>query len=147
MSTGKATSRGITAVVNVGGSVINAYIVTVSENDEAQVDELKDGFGEVQGLDVRDRRRKITVDLYPAANSLANVQNTMNTLNMANNPVLVNISGTNDASTKNIPSLEADWVYSGGATRSWSEGQVKVTLPLWRSLTGANANVLTTAVT
>jgi hypothetical protein len=56
--TGKATSRGISATLNIGGTVVQACVVTVNENDEAKVNELKDGFGEVEGLDTSDRRRR-----------------------------------------------------------------------------------------
>lgn len=142
--TGKATSKGVSATLNIGGSVVQAYVVTISESDEAKVDELKDGYGEVQGLDTSDRRRRITVDLYPAANS---INNAMNAVNIVSVPALVTISNAKDSGNANIADLNSDWVYAGGMTRAWSEGQVKVTLPLWRSLSGANSNVLTTAVT
>lgn len=38
--TGKATSRGVSATLNIAGTVVQAYVVSISENDEAQVDEL-----------------------------------------------------------------------------------------------------------
>lgn len=142
--TGKGSSSGISATLNVGGTVIDAYIVTVQESDAAAVDELKDGYGEVQGLYVRDKRRSVTLDVYPAAASEANA---INAANIPSIPAKVTISNAKDAGGETVADLNADWVYSGGMSRAWSEGQVRLTIPLWRSTTGANANTLTTAIT
>lgn len=128
--TGRATIYGGTdGTIQYSGSAINVSVASYSDTDEAQVTENMTALGELMGFHVRDKRRRCTIEFYPNAATLADAKAA---LRWPEIPSKVRLEGFVDTSPATLD-LNEDWIYVGGASRSFSEGQARYTLPLFKA--------------
>jgi len=116
-----------------GLTTIEGYDVT----QEADVEQIKDGAGQVVGQVASNQRLSMTLNIIPSGSAYADAL-TASGVPAANGWVTISeapsisIGGTANA-------LNGDWVYSGGGSLKFtSSGKAMVTLPVTRYLdTGA----------
>lgn len=129
MTSGRATIFGGTdGTIAVSGSAINVSVASFQDNDEAQVTENKDANGELIGFHTMDQRRRCTIEFYPNA---ASIDQAKGALAWPSIPAKVTLSGFVDTLTPSLD-INGDWIYTGGASRSFSEGQARYTIPLFK---------------
>lgn len=150
--TGRATIFGFQGDLTYGtiaANVDQAFINGDLSADAELKDMWRDGTGEVRGLSLRDLRRKFTVDFFPLGGTSAN--NTLAKAAAATDlppiPSKITLSNVKDAFGTALPSIDGDWVFHGGGSISYSDGQAKLKLPLEEFTTSpATATDLTTPV-
>lgn len=132
--TGRATIYGGTSgTITHTGAAINVSVASYSDSDEAQVTENKDANGELIGFHTMDKRRRCTIEFYPNAATLADAKAA---LKWPEIPSKVTLSGFLDTSPASLD-IDGDWIYTGGASRTLSEGQARYTLPLFKAKTSS----------
>ncbi len=133
--TGRASVFTISGDVQYSGLAVAAdqNVSEFSDSHEANLSENKNGLGELIGFHVADKRLKATITFYPDSNS---VDGAKAALKYPDVLVKVTLSNFPDTATPSLL-INGDWIYKGGASRSFSEGQARFTLPIEKPLTSA----------
>lgn len=148
--TGTASVYGIKGHLTYAGIASNAdqAFTDAERTDDAELKEWwKDGTGEVLGGAFRDKRKKLTINFLPVSGTGNTFAIAVAAADLPAIPSKVTLSVVKDITGVDLPGINGDWVYDGGGSISYSEGQCKMKLPLMQFNTSTKtATELTTAV-
>lgn len=133
--TGRASIFGIAGDLTYSGLAVAAdhNVSEYSDSHESNVTENKSGSGELIGFHVADTRIRATINFFPDSST---VDGAKAAAKLPAVPSKVTLSNFPDTSTPSL-SINGDWIYAGGASRTFSEGQARITLPIFKPTTSA----------
>ncbi|MHC1762922.1 MAG: hypothetical protein AB9869_01265 [Verrucomicrobiia bacterium] len=143
------TQYGLASVYGVDGTVTHtgaaaAYVIPDSVEGEhgADIEEFRNGYNQLIGFHKSNERVAVNLTLIPKAATLANADKGLAYPAIPSKVTLDGFVESGDGTT-----LDGDYIYVGGASRTVVRGQASLRLPIFRPLNLPSGVTITTLVT